>query len=257
MALELITSDVNLSRHKILLKELFPFTFVVIMWLVHVIQGFLQENWADASLYPRTLSGLAGVLTAPFLHADFSHLAGNTLPMLFLGYLLFNAYREIAGQVFWLIYLITGVLVWLFARDAFHLGSSGVIYGMAAFLFVSGIIRKIPRLMVLSLLIVFLYGTMVWGIFPFDPHVSWESHLYGALTGIVLSVVYRKQGPQPLKYFEDEKEEDIHELTAEEKLLLPEERYHEFSHDKQTQQHSRQEPVIRVLYDYKEKDREE
>lgn len=210
-----------LSRHKILLRELFPFTFVVLIWIIHLLQAFLQEDWAEYAVYPRTIWGLRGIITSPVLHGSWEHLIGNTIPLLILGLLLFNSYKQIAGKVFWLIYLLNGSLIWLFARENFHLGASGVIYGLASFLFFSGMIRKNAQLGMISLLIVFLYGSMVWGIFPFDPQVSWEGHLYGAITGLILSIVLRKEGPQPVKYWPDEEEEDETIIPQEEIELIP------------------------------------
>lgn len=212
----------RMSKHFILLRELFPFTFVIILWLIQLWQGFMSQDFSDYSLYPRTISGLIGIITAPLLHADFSHLLGNTVPLLILGLLLYSNYKEIAGTVFWSVYIANGVLLWFFARDAFHLGASGVVYGLAFFLFLSGFIRKIPRLTMLSFLLIFLYGSMVWGVFPFDPQVSWEAHLYGALSGIIFAIVLRKKGPQPINHWAEEEElEDLDShLTEEEKELL-------------------------------------
>lgn len=199
-----------------MLKELFPFTFVALIWVVQLCQGFLQTDWSHYSLFPGKIDGIVGIITGPLLHAGWVHLLGNSLPLLVLGYLLFNSYKEISGKVFWVIYILNGVLLWLFARPAFHLGASGLVYGMASFLFFSGIIRKHSQLAVISLLIVFLYGSMVWGVFPFDPHVSWEAHLYGGLTGLVLAFVFRKEGPQAQKYWEDEKDDDAEDVSFEE-----------------------------------------
>jgi membrane associated rhomboid family serine protease len=243
------------KRHLILFRELFPFTFVVLLWLIQLAQGFLGESWADYSVYPRTLSGLPGVLTTPLLHADFEHLIGNTVPLLLLGFLLWSNYREIAGKVFWLVYFTNGILLWTFARQNFHLGASGVVYGLAFFLFFSGFIRKIPRLTMLSFLLIFLYGSMVWGVFPFDPTVSWEGHLYGALAGIIFAFILRKQGPQPVNYWKDEEElEDLeNHLTEEEKLLLTPEQIDELS--KENPHMKPEEPkIIRIHYDYKPND---
>jgi membrane associated rhomboid family serine protease len=117
----------RISRHFILFKELFPFTFIVIIWLIQILQGFLQTDWAIYSVYPRTVHGLIGIITSPLLHAGWSHLLGNTLPLIVLGYLLFSSYREIAGKIFWLVYILNGTLLWFFARQAFHLGASGVV----------------------------------------------------------------------------------------------------------------------------------
>ena len=255
------------SRHIILLKELFPFTFVVVLWLIHLAQAFMETSWADYSLYPRSLHGILGIITAPLLHADFSHLIGNTVPLVLIGMLLFSNYREIAGKVFWLVYFTNGILLWLFAREAFHLGASGVVYGLAFFLFFSGFIRKIPRLTMLSFLLIFIYGSMVWGVFPFDPQVSWEAHLYGALSGIIFAFVLRKQGPQPQQYWLHEEDDDRHEeqaihsqghgepLTEEELALLSQEQQKRFMNPPSIVEPPQQ-PIIRVLYEYKEKDAE-
>jgi membrane associated rhomboid family serine protease len=180
----------------------------VLIWLIQIAQGFLREDWGIYSVYPRTFHGLIGIITSPLLHAGWQHLFGNTVPLIVLGFLLFSSYKEIAGKIFWIVYLLNGTLLWFFARQAIHLGASGVVYGLASFLFFSGMIRKHNQLAVISLLIVFLYGSMVWGVFPFDPKVSWEAHLYGALTGLILAIVFRKEGPQPRKFFEDEKDDE-------------------------------------------------
>lgn len=221
-----------------MLGDLFPFTFVVLIWLVQLAQGFLQQDWAHYAVYPRHVSGLLGIFTSPVLHAGWEHLIGNTVPLIVLGYLLFTSYKDIAGKIFWLSFFLNGILLWCFAREAFHLGASGVVYALASFLLFSGLIRRHPPLAMISFLVIFLYGSMVWGIFPFDPQVSWEAHLYGGLTGLILSIVYRKEGPQPRKFFEDEKDE-------EEPYKLEEMGPHPLE---------RQSPV-EITYSYKEKDR--
>jgi membrane associated rhomboid family serine protease len=245
----------RISRHTILLKELFPFTFVVLIWLIHVIQGFLETSWADYSLFPRTLHGLAGIFTSPMLHADWGHLLGNTVPLILLGLLLFNNYKEISGKVFWLVYFSNGILLWSFAREAFHLGASGVVYGIAFFLIFSGFIRKIPRLTMISFLIIFLYGSMVWGVFPFDPHVSWEAHLYGAITGLVLAIALRKEGPQPAKYWNEEENEEREHLLEEneEREHLKEEREKE-AENAGEEESTEKGRIIHINYEYKEKE---
>ncbi len=240
-----------MSRHFVLLRDLFPFTFVVILWLIQLAQGFLQDDWAVYSVYPRTFAGLRGIFTSPLLHAGWEHLIGNTIPLIVLGYLLFNAYKGIAGKVFWFVYLLNGALLWFFAREAFHLGASGVVYGLASFLFFSGMIRRHPQLAMISFLVVFLYGSMVWGIFPFDPQVSWEAHLYGGLTGLILSVVFRKEGPQPRKFFEDEKEEEEENGVGE--SAAAEEAKSEETEGEGDEHGVRSRPVG-INYVYKEKD---
>jgi membrane associated rhomboid family serine protease len=247
-------------RHLIWLRELFPFTFVLLLWLIHLYQGFMQVDFSEYSLYPRTAHGLIGIITGALLHADFEHLLGNTIPLLILGFLLWSNYREIAGKVFWLVFFADGILLWCFGRESYHLGASGVVYGLAFFLFLSGFIRKIPRLTMISFLLIFLYGSMVWGVFPFDPRVSWESHLYGALAGIMLAFVLRKQGPQPPDYWKDEEELESLDsgLTEEEKALLTPEQLAMLSEKNLPAAEAKpEEPkIIRIQYDYKPKDDE-
>ena len=124
---------------------------------------------------------------------------------------MFYFYNKIAYKVFFLSYGIANIWIWIGARQAYHIGASGLIYSFASFLFVSGLIRKNMKLMAISLLVVFLYGSMIWGILPLQPHISWESHLMGAIAGIVLAIYYRGSGPKRRIYsweMEDEDEED-------------------------------------------------
>lgn len=258
LALPLTFTDMaGISKHLILFRGLFPFTFVVLLWLIHLAQAFTGHYLFEYALYPRTLTGLLGIITSPLLHADFSHLMGNTIPLIVLGFLLFSNYREIAGKVFWLVYLSNGILLWLFARDSFHLGASGVVYGIAFFLFFSGFIRKIPRLTMISFLLIFIYGSMVWGVFPFDPQVSWEAHLYGALSGIIFAFMLRKQGPQPVDFWrEEEQDKNESALTEEEKALLTPEQQEELLKPLNNEQTEQGNPPIRYLYEFKRKKEE-
>jgi len=191
----------------------FPVIFVLILWLIRGMDVVFQLDLNDYGLYPLEPKGLIGIFTAPLLHANLSHLFANSIPLIVLGALLFYFYKEIAWLILILLYLITGIWVWTFARGgAAHIGASGVIYGLAAFLFFSGIIRREPALMVITLLVTFLYGSIIWGVFPeFFPnqHISWESHFMGLLAGLVLAIYYRKSGPQPQMHeWEEEEDED-------------------------------------------------
>jgi membrane associated rhomboid family serine protease len=160
---------------------------------------------------PHKLEGLLGIITSPLIHGDWGHLYSNAVSFIILGVTLFYFYNKIAYKIFFITYILSGIGVWLVARDSWHIGASGVIYGLAAFLAVSGIIRKHIRLIAISLLVIFFYGGMVWGAFPLkiDLPYSWEGHFWGGLTGVVLSFVYRKEGPQrPKSPFEEEEELD-------------------------------------------------
>ena len=184
-------------RKKLLLSMIIPGIFVFIMWLVKIIEVLFEIDLSRFGIYPLTFKGLRGILFSPFIHADFTHLFNNSLPLFFLSIALFYFYSEVALKVFIWTYFLTGLLVWLAGRDAWHIGASGLVYGLASFLFFSGIIRRYLRLIALSLLIVFLYGSMVWGLFPgVYKNVSWESHMLGFFSGVLLAVWYRNQGPQ-------------------------------------------------------------
>jgi len=188
-----------------------PCLFVLILWLVKAVDLIFRLDLNQYGLYPLQTKGLPGIITAPFLHADVSHLFANTIPLLILASLLFYFYREIAWWIIILLWIITGAWVWVFARGVeAHIGASGIIYGLASFLFFSGIIRRETGLMVITLLVTFLYGGLIWGIFPhFFPkqNISCESHLMGLLAGLILAIYYRKSGPQR-KTYEWENEED-------------------------------------------------
>ena len=189
-----------------------PGIFIFFMWLVKIIEALFQIDLSDFGIYPRETEGLAGILFSPFIHSDFKHLFNNSLPLFFLSMSLFYFYSEIALKVFTLTFFITGILVWVGGREAWHIGASGLVYGLASFLFFSGIIRRHFRLIALSLLIVFLYGSMVWGLFPgIYENVSWESHMLGFFSGILLTVWYRNEGPQQETY--DWMNEDDEEKT--------------------------------------------
>lgn len=188
-------------RKRLLLSMLIPGMFVVVMWLVKITEVLLDLNFSHLGIYPLESKGLPGILLSPFIHFDFKHLFNNSLPLFFLGTALFYFYSEVAVKVSLWIYFLTGTFVWIAGRSSWHIGASGLIYGLASFLFFSGTIRKYFRLVALSLLIVFLYGSMVWGIFPgVYKDVSWEGHMLGSFSGIFLALWYRKQGPQEPVY---------------------------------------------------------
>jgi membrane associated rhomboid family serine protease len=198
-------------RKKLLLSMIIPGIFVFIMWLVKIIEVIFNIDLYQYGIYPLTAKGLEGIIFSPFIHANFNHLFSNTLPLFFLSVALFYFYSEVALKVLIWTFFITGFLVWVAGREAYHIGASGLVYGLASFLFFSGIIRRYFRLIALSLLIVFLYGSMVWGLFPgVYKDVSWESHMLGFFSGVVLAVIYRKQGPQVPVYewLEEEEEEE-------------------------------------------------
>lgn len=183
---------------------LFPALYITLIWGIKLTESLLDIYLYKYGILPREAEGLIGILLAPLIHADYSHLLSNTFPLLFLLPGIIYFYPGSAARVFLSVYFLGGFLVWLLARTAYHIGSSGLIYGFVAFLFFSGIIRRDNRSIALSLVVTFLYGSLVWGILPTDSGVSWESHLYGALIGIFLAFVLRKKDPPKRYDWEDE-----------------------------------------------------
>lgn len=184
----------------------FPLGFCLLIAFAYLVFGNGEEV-AAFGIEPRHWSGLKGILLAPFIHGDYKHLFSNLLPLAVLGSIVFTTYKEISVRVFALVYLLTGIWTWMFARDSYHIGASGVVYGLWSFVLLSGFLRKKKELVVMSFLIAFLYGSMFWGLFPIQKGVSFESHISGMLAGILCAIFYLRQGPQERKYFEDETDE--------------------------------------------------
>lgn len=205
---------------------------LLIMWLIYWADFLFIYDFHRLGVVPKQLSGLKGILFMPWIHAhsDVKHILNNSVPAFLLMTLLFYSYKEIALKVFLLSWFLTGLFLWVFGANngAHHIGMSGVIYSLAAFLFTSGVLRKYLPLQALALFIVFLYGSMIWGIFPTKERISWEGHLSGMIIGVFLAFYYRKLGPQRPKYqYEIEKELGIEPPDLEgmylEKLRLQEE----------------------------------
>lgn len=201
------------EKKRISVSFLIPVYFVSILWLVFFAEYASGLDFSWLGILPRTIVGLRGILFTPFLHGSIGHLMSNSVPLLLLGGGLIYFYRHIAYSVFAWIWIIDGIGVWLLGRESYHIGASGLVYGMASFLIFSGILRKNRQLQALSLVVVFIYGSLIWGMFPFIPDVSWEAHLFGFLAGVYFSVHFLKEGPlnDPIPEWmtqEDEEETD-------------------------------------------------
>ena len=196
------------ERKRFVYSLVFPAFFLFLLWAVKIFEISMEVSFMEGGVYPRKISGLKGILFSPLIHGDWKHLLDNSMPVFFLSLALFYFYRDIAYKIWGLIYLIGGILLWGVGRQAYHIGASGLIYGLAAFLFLSGLIRRVRSLMAISLLVVFWYGGMVWGLLPFDFEVSFEAHITGAVSGIILAVIYRDQGPEPERSMLEDDEED-------------------------------------------------
>ncbi len=200
----------DIERKKLLLNAVVPILFVAFLWLIKLVETGFGLSFVKYGIDPLHLQGLRGIVFAPFLHGSLKHLFNNSVPLFILAWACFYFYQNISWKVIFFVWIFSGLGTWLIGRPAYHIGASTLIYGLFSFLFFSGIFRKNTRLAALSLLVIFLYGSMVWGIFPDfsrQKNTSWEGHLSGALTGLVLAVIYRKK-----PVFEEEiteEEEDI------------------------------------------------
>lgn len=168
---------------------------VLSIWLVKFVEIGFNISFVSFGVLPRVISGLPGILLFPFIHSNFEHLISNSFPILFLVTAIFYFYPTSASKVMIIIYIFSGILVWLIGRQSYHIGASGFVYGLVAFTFFSGIIRWDRRSIVLSLIVTFLYGGFTWGVLPIDETVSWEGHLSGAIVGIACAFLFRKNDP--------------------------------------------------------------
>ena len=164
-----------------------PLRLTFLMWAVFVLQFSYGWEFGFFGVYPRTLTGLIGIFTAPLVHGSLTHIGSNTLPLIFLGSALYLFFDKIAKRVFLQCYFLPSALVWLVGRQEYHIGASGLIYGLAFFLISFGIFRKDLKSLIISITTILLYGGLIYGVFPVNSFVSWESHLMGAIVGVASS----------------------------------------------------------------------
>ena len=182
--------------------------FVALLWIIHA--ALVAGGWSPAPLgvQPGRGEGLIGVVTAPLIHGSWSHLASNTPALLVLGIALIYGTPGAARIALPIIWLASGLAVWLFAREAVHIGASGLTYGMLFFVFIIGILRRDRRSIALAIIVFFLYGSMIWGVFPLAPGISFEYHFFGALAGSVCAFLLRRRDPLPTRRRYDWEDEE-------------------------------------------------
>ncbi|MGA7982805.1 MAG: rhomboid family intramembrane serine protease [Chromatiaceae bacterium] len=171
--------------------------FIAVLWAIKAFELALGLDLSSFGVYPRRLSSMGGILLAPLIHGSLTHLFANTAPALVLGTALLFGYPRAAWWVLAVVYLGSGLCVWLFARPAYHIGASGLIFGLMFFVFTMGVLRWDRRAIAISLVVFLLYGGMIWGILPIDPRISFEYHFFGAVLGIILAVLLRRLDPPP------------------------------------------------------------
>jgi membrane associated rhomboid family serine protease len=177
-----------------------PLVAILSIWTVYWIELRFEMNLNDYGVYPRTFEGLRGVIFSPFIHGSLDHLYNNTIPLAILMASLFYFYRKVALKTLLLGVLFSGLITWGIGRPSFHIGASGVIYFLASFIFFKGIFTKYYRLVALSLMVVFIYGSLLWYIFPIKDGISWEGHLGGFIMGLVLAFVLKSPVPSSKKF---------------------------------------------------------
>ncbi len=216
------------QQHRLISSLKFPFQFIVFLWAIHFLQVLTNFDLSAYGVYPREVFGLRGILFSPLIHKDLPHLISNSAPLFVLSAMILYFYRRVAYRSMLMIYLLTGIAVWLFARKVFHIGASGVIYGLVSFVFWSGIFRRSLKSIILALIVTFLYSGYFLGILPNQEGISWESHLLGGLVGIFTAYWFKEEieadeekqppswenDPQEKTYFLDR---DVFEKTKKER----------------------------------------
>ncbi len=185
-----------------------PILFVVLIWIIKEIELIFNLSFVEYGIIPWDTNKLINVFSFPFIHADFSHLINNTYPILILGGIISFAYKSIKNRIFLLSYLLSGIILWFIGDpNKIVIGASGIVYAFASFILISGFIKQNPKLSFLSFLVIFLYGSIFWGMLPMPNQVSWEGHLAGFIAGIIIAIIFRKMGPQRKKYSWEMEEE--------------------------------------------------
>lgn len=215
--------SMNLTRRHFLQSIRFPLLAVMVIWAVHLHQEIFGWDPGEYGIMSRRVWGLRGIFTGPIVHGSWGHLISNTVPLFVLTGICIYFYRKVARRAFWMIYFLTSISVWLFARPVSHIGASGVVYGLVAFIFWNGIFRRSLRSIILALIVMVFYSGMFVGILPAQEGISWESHLLGSIAGIITSFWYK----QELEDDEADHRRDpfAAERGQEKKLFLPQDAF--------------------------------
>ena len=196
----------------------FPLLLLVSLWLVKLVEYGFGLQLTKFGIYPRAYNSLPNILSAPFIHGSFKHLMSNSLPLFFLLVAIFYFYPKLAYQVIVYSWLLSGFGLWLGGRYAWHIGASGLVYALAVYHLVSAALQRDIRLVAFSMLIIFLYGSMIWGFFPeFFPEqrISWQAHLTGAVVGALFAFFFHHYAPKSKQYFQDENDNEDDEIDPE------------------------------------------
>ena len=189
-----------------------PILFVFAIWFVKGFELIYSTPFHEYGIKSLDINRITGIFSFPFLHADFNHLINNTYPIIILGGIISSVYKEISNQVFFFSYLLSGTILWFIGNPEENvIGASGIVYALASFVLISGFIKKQPRLAIFSFFVIFMYGSLFWGMLPMPNKISWEGHLSGFIAGILIAIYFKNKGPQSKKYnyeLEEEREKE-------------------------------------------------
>lgn len=236
--MEIVSKEKTAERKRIFISLFVPSLFVFILIAIQLYQWGTGQFFYKLGINPREMSGLAGILFAPLIHdKGFNHLASNAVPLIVLGAAMIYFYRNLAYKVLLWVWILDGIGVWIAGRPVYHIGASGLVYGMAGFVFTSGVIRKNRSLLALTLAVTVIYGGMIWGIYPLDNGISWEAHLFGLLAGIFCAFYYKPYGPA---------NDTVPEWMEDENYF-----------DEQESEDKEENPPVKIIYHYRDKEKEE
>jgi|GEM_PF-252307 len=236
----LFSSNMSPDKRRLIHAFIVPGFCSLIIILISVLAFNMGWDLDRLGVYPRTLKGALGILLHPFIHENWSHLINNVSTFFLLSTALYYFYHTVANHVLIMIWLLSGLFLWLIGRESYHIGASGIIYGLAFFLFWSGLIISSTSLTAISFIVVFWYGNLVWNMFPLPTNamISWEGHLSGALAGTIAAFTFRKQlaryQQKENSHFEDDDNEDDELTQLAMKYKLEEETTEENSDENKT-----------------------
>jgi membrane associated rhomboid family serine protease len=203
------------SKDNFVLAPKISAAFLGFLWLIFIVDAVLGLHLGRFGLRPGSVTGLIGLITAPLLHGSAEHMFSNSLPLMISMTAMLFLYPNSSLRAIPVIWLGSGLFAWIIGRESYHYGASGLVYGLLAYVFVSGIIRRDMRSVAVSLLVWFLYGTMVWGVLPIRPHMSWELHLGGAVMGVITALVFRNWDRPPVVRYDWEDDDTVPEWYPE------------------------------------------
>ena len=204
----------NILKSRLYYSLFFPSIILIIIWTVKITEEILGTSFSHFGLYPLRIQNITGIVFYVFIHGDFEHLFSNTFAFFILCGSLFYFYKHNAFKIFFFLWIFSGITLWLIGRPSYHIGISGIIYGLASYLFFSGLFVKERTLSVVSLLVVFLYGSIVWGMLPGKDGISWEGHISGFAWGLILSFYFSSENIEMTqKKFADFSEEEFNEFS--------------------------------------------